>query len=138
VLIRSGYQVDIAEDGEAGREALQAKNYDLLITDNNMPKVSGVELIKKLHAEDATLPVIMASGAIPTEELNRHSWLQLAATLLKPFTIEELLGTVKRVLRSAERARSRTENYFPVKTGSVSQTGPLTRGASMNERTTPG
>jgi len=38
---------------------------------------------------------------MPEEELNRHPWLQLAATLLKPFTGDELLGTVKRVLRSA-------------------------------------
>lgn len=133
VLIRSGYEVDIAEDGEAGWQALQAKNYDLLITDNNMPKVSGVELIKKLRAEDITLPIIMASGAIPMEELNRHQWLQLAATLLKPFTIEELLGTVKKVLRTAESARRQAENYFPVITSAVSQTEPLTRGAFMNE-----
>ncbi len=94
--------------------------------------LSGVELVMKLRAEDLTLPVILASGAIPTEELNRHPWLQLAATLLKPFTIEELLATVKKVLRAAESTRSRAENYFPVMTGAVSQTSPLTPGASMN------
>src|SRR5689334_19643597 len=44
VLGCSGYDVDTAEDGEAGWNALQTKNYDLLITDNNMPKLTGVEL----------------------------------------------------------------------------------------------
>jgi two-component system, chemotaxis family, sensor histidine kinase and response regulator WspE len=46
VLMPSGYQVDTAEDGAAGWEALHGNNYDLLITDHNMPRVSGVELVK--------------------------------------------------------------------------------------------
>lgn len=127
VLGLSGYQVDMAEDGEAGWEALQAENYDLLITDHDMPKVSGVELIKKLRSVDITLPVILASGAMPAEELNRSPWLQLGATLRKPFTSEELLGTVKKVLSTAESARRRTEACFPVMAGTVSQTEPLSR-----------
>ena len=114
-LTTSGYQVDTAEDGVAGWEALHASRYDLLITDQNMPKVSGVELVKKLRSARMTLPVVLASGAIPTEELNRNPSLQLAATLLKPFTVDELLGTVKKVLRAAE---GRTV-YFPVMTGAV-------------------
>ena len=43
------------------------------------------------------------------EELNRHPWLQLAATLLKPFTGDELLGTVKKVLRAIGSARGQIE-----------------------------
>ena len=109
MLLRSGYQVDAAEDGEAGWEALQARHYDLLIIDNNRPNLGGVELVKMLHSACMTLPVIMASGAIPTEELNRHPGLQLAATLLKPFTLDELLGTVKKVLRARDSSRERIE-----------------------------
>ena len=98
VLIWSGYHVDVAEDGEAGWEALHGTNYDLLITDHDMPKLSGVELVKKLRSARMNLPVVLASAALPTEELNQNPWLQLAATLLKPFTIAELLGTVKAAL----------------------------------------
>ena len=100
VLIRSGYAVDAAEDGAAGWEALQAKRYDLLITDNSMPKVSGVELLKKLRGQDATLPVIMATGAIPTKQLEQHPWLAINTILLKPYTTAELLRTVGEVLRA--------------------------------------
>lgn len=103
-LAGSGYHVDTAEDGSAGWEALQASNYDLLITDNSMPRMSGVELIKMLRAARMTLPVVMTSATIPTEALNLNSSLQLAATLLKPFTIDELLGTVEKVLHTAEVA----------------------------------
>ena len=108
LLFHSGYQVDTAEDGESGWEALQAKSYDLLITDNKMPKVSGLELVKKLRSARMALPVILVSGAMP-EELNRLPWLQLAATLLKPFTPGELLGTVKKVLRATNSAREQLE-----------------------------
>ena len=108
LLFHSGYQVDTAEDGESGWEALQAKNYDLLITDNKMPKVSGLELVKKLRSARMALPVILVSGAMP-EELNRLPWLQLAATLWKPFTPGELLGTVKKVLRATNSVREQVK-----------------------------
>lgn len=61
VLINSGYHVDVAEDGGAGWEALHAANYDLLITDHNMPKLPGVELVKKLRSARMNLPVVLAS-----------------------------------------------------------------------------
>jgi two-component system alkaline phosphatase synthesis response regulator PhoP len=108
-LVRSGYHVDTAEDGEIGWEAIQSKSYDLLITDNNMPKVSGLELVKKLRSADLALPVILVSGAIPTEELNRNPGLQLSATLPKPFTDHELLGTVKKVLCKTDSTRAQDE-----------------------------
>ena len=109
VLSASGYQVDTAEDGEAGWEALHASSYDLLITDNTMPKVSGVELVKNMRSARMTMPVVLASGAIPSEAVNRNSSLQIAATLLKPFTGDELLGTVKKVLRETDSAREQME-----------------------------
>jgi len=104
VLIHSGYNVDAAEDGAVAWDTLQHNSYDLLIADNNMPNVSGVELLKKLHAARMDLPVIMVSGTIPTAELSRYSWLQIDATLLKPFTPDELLTTVRKVLYAIDTA----------------------------------
>ena len=98
VLSNCGYKVDAAEDGAEGWEALHANNYDLLITDQNMPRVSGIELVKKLRSAFMTLPVVMASSSIPTEALNKDPSLQVAAMLLKPFTCDELLDTVNQVL----------------------------------------
>jgi DNA-binding response OmpR family regulator len=105
VLVRSGYKVDTAADGAAAWDALHANCYDLLITDNNMPKICGVELVKKLRSARMALPVILASAAIPVAELDRHPRLQLAATLVKPFTCDELLGTVNKVLRATASVR---------------------------------
>jgi CheY-like chemotaxis protein len=94
VLIDAGYHVDVAADGVVAWDMLQLKRYDLLITDNQMPKVSGVELVKKLHLASICLPVIMATSALPVEELKRLKWLPIALVLLKPYTITELLNAV--------------------------------------------
>ena len=109
VLIHSGYEVDAATDGAAAWEALQIKAFNLLITDHNMPKLTGVELVRKLRSARMALPVIMATGRLPTEELARNPSLQLAAMLPKPFSIEELLGTVTKVLRATVSARGQLE-----------------------------
>jgi DNA-binding response OmpR family regulator len=98
LLGRSGYDVDAAEDGADAWEALQVKHYDLLITDNNMPKLSGVQLLQRLHDTRTAMPVIMATGTSPEEELTESPWLQPFATLLKPFTIPELLDKVRAFL----------------------------------------
>ena len=101
VLTQAGYDVDTARDGAAGFDALQTGLYDLVITDNFMPKVTGIEMLKKLRANQMSLPVIMATGAIPTMEFARNPWLQPDATLLRPYTVEEMLKTVAVVLRVA-------------------------------------
>jgi len=106
VLINAGYQVDAAEDGAAAWDALQLNSYDLLVTDNDMPKVTGVELLKKLHAASIALPVIMATGALPQEAFTRQPWLQPAAVLLKPYNFLDLLGKVKEVLRATNGVRA--------------------------------
>jgi DNA-binding response OmpR family regulator len=99
-LIRDGYRVDSAEDGAAGWAALRAANYALLLTDHKMPKVSGIELIKLLRSARMSVPVVLVSGALPAEELERHPWLQLSAILEKPFSSDQLLTVVEGVLRA--------------------------------------
>jgi DNA-binding response OmpR family regulator len=111
VLLESGYHVDAANDGAAAWQALNAGHYDLLITDNHMPTVTGLELIKKLRAEDMTLPVILMSATLPTVELATHPWLQIQATLKKPYTLTELLVTVKKVLHAT--AAGACEQFAP-------------------------
>jgi DNA-binding response OmpR family regulator len=98
VLAYAGYQVETAEDGADAWNALQLNGYDLLITDHDMPKLSGLELLQKLHAARMALPVIMATGTLPKAELARRPWLKIDVALLKPYTFDELLETVKTVL----------------------------------------
>jgi DNA-binding response OmpR family regulator len=105
VLVRAGYNVDTAENGASAWKALKSGHYDALITDNTMPGISGLDLIKQLRSEDMTLSVILASGTVPAEELNQCPWLQVDALLPKPYSVNELLITVNRVLHSTEVSR---------------------------------
>jgi CheY-like chemotaxis protein len=130
---------------QANAEVLRrfANSYDLLITDNNMSKVSGVKLVKKVRSAHMTLPVILASGTLPTEELDRNPWLQPIATLVKafssgqlletrywricvrskwlvkPFSTGQLLETVNEVLSQPTVHAAARESTFPVMTGAV-------------------
>ena len=103
-LTDAGYQVDVAEDGATAWSALQLFKYDLLITDQFMPKLSGVELLRKIHAADMTLPIIMATGFLPTWEFILHPCLQPVKMLLKPYSSQKLLGMVKNILHTTNSA----------------------------------
>jgi len=98
VLTRSGYNVDAAHDGAAAWEILQLKSYHLLITDFDMPGMSGIELVRKARVSRMTLPIIMVSGTMPENEIKQNYSLRISATLFKPFGVEDLLKTVKEVL----------------------------------------
>jgi len=102
VLIQLGYHVDVAADGAVAWDTLQRNSYDLLVTDNEMPKLTGVGLLKKLHAARMALPVILATGTLPTKEFTRNPWIQPAALLLKPYTTTQLLGMVQDVLHATD------------------------------------
>jgi DNA-binding response OmpR family regulator len=109
VLIYSGYHVDAADDGAAAWDALRVNNYDLLITDNDLPRVTGVELLKKVHATRMAVPVVLATGTLPVQEFARYPWLEPAAVLLKPYSFDELLETVEKVLRATVIASAEIE-----------------------------
>jgi DNA-binding response OmpR family regulator len=95
MLEGAGYSVTCAGDGEAGWEALSEGNFDLLITDNNMPKLSGLEMIRRLRAVSLTLPVILISGDIPRGAKDLTTLLTPGLALQKPFTMRQLLGYVR-------------------------------------------
>ena len=105
VLIPHGYEVNAVEDHIAGWTALQSDPYDLLITDLDMPGLSGLKLVKKLRAARLAVPVILASGIMTPQELSRSPWLQISGALLKPVSPEQLLQTVRAVLHAPDGAR---------------------------------
>ena len=98
VLANSGYVVEAVKDGAAGWDALQAGRYDLIVTDNKMPGMSGVEMIEQLRTARMALPVVMVTGYLPTHEYIRRPWLKPDVILEKPFSNADLLATVKKVL----------------------------------------
>jgi DNA-binding response OmpR family regulator len=100
VLTSAGYQVDTVVDGADAWDAVQLGCYHLMVTDNDMPRVTGLELIKKIQDARMALPVIMATGNFPGAEFSRYTLLQPVAILLKPYTFDELVTAVQGALCS--------------------------------------
>jgi two-component system chemotaxis response regulator CheY len=113
VLSGSGYDVEAVLDGAAGWEALQSTSYDLIITDNKMPRMTGLEMIEKLRSARMTLPVIMATGHLPLNEFARRPWLKPDAMLQRPFSTDDLLETVKTVLHPGNDNGGGKASPFP-------------------------
>ena len=70
-------------------------SFDLLITDNRMPRLSGIELVEKLRALNVPIKVSMASGFETQSSAGVRKRLELNGVLQKPFTKAELLDCVK-------------------------------------------
>jgi len=114
ILTHSGYAVTPVEDGLQAWAALHSKGFDLLITANNMPRMSGLELAAKTRLEGMKLPIIVASGAVGLLPGIDHDWLRLAARLQKPFASEQLLRTVEEVLHPTVGVPQRNDIFFPL------------------------
>jgi DNA-binding NtrC family response regulator len=113
VLARAGYNVTGVADGEEAWTALLARRFDLLITDHNMPRLCGLDLVARMRAAGMTLPVIINSGSPDLREARAYPHLDLAAVLRKSFPFTELLDTVRHILPLPPREEDETVRNFP-------------------------
>lgn len=98
---RSDLNVDQVSNGAEALRRLQSRRYDLMITDTDMPGMSGTDLMHKVREDDKlkTLPVIMllAIGAGRQTVLDAVA-LGISGFVIKPFKPDQLHGQIKRVL----------------------------------------
>ena len=99
MLERKGFQVEVAYDGEAGREYALLGIYDLLILDVMMPKLNGYEVASQVRAKRCTTPILMLTARSSLED--RIQGLNAGADyyLTKPFDTRELLACINALLR---------------------------------------
>jgi len=99
-----GYEVSIAEDGEKGLKMIRENQYNLIILDVMMPKMSGFEVCRKLKGESATadIPVMMVTALNELGDIERGVEAGTDEFLSKPVNKLELLTRVKSLLRSAK------------------------------------
>ena len=101
-LHRDGYEVIAVEDGQAALDALEAHHVDVVITDLRMPRVDGMELLKRVTASNPDVPVIMitAHGTVDTAvEALKHGAFDY---ITKPFEQSELRNVVSKATRTRE------------------------------------
>jgi CheY-like chemotaxis protein len=105
MLRRAGHSVVETADGAAGLQAIMARMPDLVVSDIDMPVMSGLELCQALRSapQTADLPVMLISGSLLPGD-PRPFGAQASAVLVKPFSRDELIGCVKRLLQAGDRA----------------------------------
>jgi CheY-like chemotaxis protein len=100
VLIDAGFETDTARDGEEAWQAITKTKYDLLITDHEMPRLKGLELVERLRTFPDAPSCILISGSLPRAEWILKETVYPAAFLAKPFTVPELIETIFSLLGS--------------------------------------
>jgi DNA-binding response OmpR family regulator len=94
-----GYDVVTATDGETGYRLQQERKPDLILLDLMLPRMSGLELCRKLRGEGIQTPILMLTAR--SEEPDRVLGLDLGADdyVAKPFSVRELMARVRALLR---------------------------------------
>jgi DNA-binding NtrC family response regulator len=106
-LERAGHEVKVAADGEAALKLLEELNVDVLLTDINMPRIDGMELLRRVHQRPNPPEVIMLTGHATVETAIEAMKLGAYDYLSKPYHITELDALVK---QAAEKRRLRVDN----------------------------
>ena len=98
-LKQAGFAVDWVQDGLAAKVALDSEDYDLLVLDLGLPKLSGMELLKSVRAKRASLPVLILTARDTVAD--RVAGLNAGADdyLVKPFDLDELIARLNALLR---------------------------------------
>lgn len=119
LLQRQGYTVEVASDGQTGLEMALHSQYDLLILDWMLPKVSGLEICQAVRSHTLSTPVLFLTAKDTLDD--RVDGLDAGADdyLVKPFELRELLARIRALLRRP--AAPATDNL-----STVLQLGDLT------------
>ena len=100
ILKRNNYSVDTAFDGQEALDFLESDNYDGVILDIMMPKVDGIEVLKRIREKGSTIPVLLLTAKSEIDD--KVAGLDAGANdyLTKPFNSRELLARIRAMTRA--------------------------------------
>ena len=99
-LKSAGYSVTAAKDGQEALEQCQFKRYDFVLTDQNMPRMDGITLIKNLRAMSAysNVPIVVLTTEASDDMKSQGKEAGATGWMVKPFDPNKLLQVAKKVL----------------------------------------
>ena len=105
ILPKYGFIVDSAEDGEEALERLKQFSPDLILLDNVMPKMSGLELVKILKADDnyKNIFVIIFTALDSAENKNKCLEAGVGDYIAKPINFKQLLERINAAIEGADK-----------------------------------
>jgi EAL domain-containing protein (putative c-di-GMP-specific phosphodiesterase class I)/ActR/RegA family two-component response regulator len=117
-LSRAGYDVVVQLEGEPALAALKEGGFDLVISDIEMPGLSGIDLLREVRDLDRDLPVVLITGAPAIDTAAKAVEHGAFRYLTKPFDLEELQKVVRRASQLYRLARMKREALVVLGTGS--------------------
>lgn len=93
-LLEAGHQVMIALGGQEGLDILDRTRPDAVFLDLVMPDLDGVEVLRRIRARDATLPVVVISGWGSDEAIRQARALGVTEVLRKPDAVKNLASAL--------------------------------------------
>jgi DNA-binding NtrC family response regulator len=107
-LTRLGHEVETVSDGEEAWQLLEEKDFEVMLTDINMPRMNGIELLRRLKEKRSNPPeIIMLTGHATVESAIESMKLGAYDYLTKPYRISELAALVS---QAAEKYRLKVDN----------------------------
>ncbi|MBN2269936.1 MAG: response regulator [Sedimentisphaerales bacterium] len=103
-LRNNGYEVVTADNGAQALEIAREEMPDVIVTDYQMPVMSGLELVKELREDEKTrdIPVILLTARSFAVSKEQQEELQISTCLSKPFSPRELLGYIEDIIHAKE------------------------------------
>jgi len=101
ILRQLGYKnIEEADDGDVGLNLLKAQPFDFIISDWNMPRMSGLELLKAVRSDEqlADLPFLMVTAEAQKENVIEAVKARVSNYIIKPFTAETLAEKINQIL----------------------------------------
>jgi two-component system chemotaxis response regulator CheY len=98
-------QISEADDGSTALTALQAADFDFVVTDWNMPGVTGIALLKAIRADArlAKLPVLMVTAETKREQIIEAAQAGVNGYVIKPFTAQTLREKIEKIFERLEQ-----------------------------------
>lgn len=109
VLKPNGYETLTAKDGAEGLRKALTENPDLIIMDNNMPRMTGLQVMEALKEKGLTIPVILMTFHGSESLAVQFFRLGVKDYIIKPFTVEEMLESIDRALTEVRLRKERDQ-----------------------------
>jgi CheY-like chemotaxis protein len=100
-LRRDGHEVETVTDGQQALSALQARRFDMLLTDIVMPELDGITLALKVSSDFPDMPILLMTGYAAEQQRAHNLDALINDVISKPFTLEDICAMVNRTLGPA-------------------------------------
>lgn len=111
-LKSKGYDVTTVSNGQDAVDAVEASQFDLVLLDENMPGISGLETLQRINDLRPQLPVIMITKSEEENIMNQAIGNRIADYLIKPVNPNQILLSIKKNLHSSELVATQTTSSY--------------------------